>query len=260
MRRPTAPLPSVRSLARAALVAGVALASSAAAAQPTLFVDGFESATLDAWDPLAPLDDEFSAPLSGWSTLNGDLATIGTAGGWLAIEPTAYSLWYQNSAGILLSKEVTGDFRVTAALSVRRRTAPSEPPAAAISLGGLMLRDPDATGGEDYVFLVLGYDVDDLSVERKTTDDGVSTYVGPPWPTASGELRLCRLGAAVSVYVRPGAGDPWQLQATYDRPDLPAAVQVGANVYAAQASPDLRVSYDFVRFRRVAGVEDCAAD
>lgn len=98
---------------------------------------------------------------------------------------------------------------------------------------------------------------DDLSVETKTTRDGQSDYEGPPWPSGDADLRICRLGPTFRLYKRAIGDGAWTLGATYARDDLPAALQVGLNIYSIAPRPDLLATFDEVRFAPAAAEADC---
>lgn len=122
-----------------------------------------------------------------------------------------------------------------------------------------MARNP-AGPPENYVFIVVGNDENDLSVETKTTVNSASSYAGPSWPSGDAELRICRLGAAMHLYKREIGAASWTLATTYDRPDLPATLEVGPNVYAAASPPDLVVTFEEVEFAGVCDLAGCAED
>jgi hypothetical protein len=212
-------------------------------------------------DDLAPLSDAFDGEAldPSWTLFQPHLIDIAVAAGALSLRANQHSLWYQGSRGPFLHKLVTGDFRVSATVRARRASDPSLPPLLNIHLGGLMARNPASDGAapENYVFIVTGNDVNDLSVETKTTRDGESIFQGPSWGSGDAELSLCRRGSIFSMYKRrPGEG-AWELAATYAREDLPAALQVGPVVYAAAASPDLSVSFAEVVFERLPDGAPC---
>jgi len=215
-----------------------------------------DTSTGDPIDPIDPdaLDDEFDDGLDGWSTFNEQLASIAVEGGALHMEPGAGTVWLDAATATLVHKPVAGDFKVTAAVTARGLTNPDAPPPAGFRFGGLMARDPGG-GAENYVFIVLGTD-EDPSVETKTTVDSSSTYQGPPWPGATGEIRICRVGATFGMYVRE-AGGAWQQSNTFERADLPAELAVGPIAYNNDATPNVRVSFDFVDFEPVAGPDEC---
>lgn len=224
---------------------------------PVLWCDGFESGDTTAWAPLTTLSDDFEQDsLADWSQLNPSEATVQVVDGSLRVDPFQ-SLWFNGSSAILVSKEVSGNFKVTATVRARSMADPNEPPPGLIRLGGLMARDPDTTEGQNYVFVVVGRDVNDVSVEWKTTVDSCSTFDGPAWPSSDAELRLCRVGCSFHLYAREIGGTTWKLQSSIERPDLPGRLQVGALAYANGFPPDLSVTYESIDFARVESVADC---
>jgi hypothetical protein len=216
----------------------------------------------DAQDPLAALSDSFDGAAldPAWSVLNPDLVELAVGGGELRLRILQHALWFQDEEGVLVHRAVTGDFRLTATVRARRATEPALPADRFVHLGGLMARDP-SRALENYVFVVVGFDETDLSVETKTTVDGQSTYEGPAWPSGDAELRLCRVGSTFIAAKRaPGAG-AWVEAARWQRPDLPASLTVGANAYAfavdRPGAPDLVASFDRLEFSSIASAADC---
>jgi hypothetical protein len=120
-----------------------------------------------------------------------------------------------------------------------------------------MARDP-AAPPNNYVFIVVGNDVNDVSVETKTTVNSASTYTGPSSASSDAELRLCRVGSMFRLLKRDIAGGAWVEGALFDRPDLPAAVQVGAVIYASSGTPDLVVTFEEITFAPASALADCA--
>jgi len=207
---------------------------------------------------LTLLDDDFEgSELAGWSVFQPNTAAVSVAGGQLHLVPAARSLWYNTSTAAHVHREVVHSrFMMTAPVTVRSEATPDAPPQPQYRLGGLMLRDPSAAS-PNYVFIVLGADANDVSVESKTTVDGVSTYDGPPWPSGAGELRICRWDAEFRMLVR-SPGGPWSLQATYTRPDLPTRLAAGPLAYANNDSPDVRVRVDSIEFAELQSLDECA--
>lgn len=250
------------SLVLVALLAGASSETAGGMGVP-IFGDGFEGGDACSWTTESGcLDDDFEdGVLTGWNLYRPQDASVVETGGVLRIEPVANTVWFQGSTSIFVWKEVTGDFKVTSHVVVRR-LPPNEgsPPLVAFRLGGIMARDGASVSGEDYVFIVLGADDDAVSVEAKTTDDSQSTYDGTP-VVAGGEadLRLCRIGSEFRYYYREPAG-VWQAHSVIPsvmRPDLPAVLQVGPVAYANNASPDLRVAYESVDFSAISSFAEC---
>lgn len=202
------------------------------------------------------LSVEFDAEPQAWSTLNAGQASLRFGDGQMVVEPTQ-SLWFNETTGPFFYRGIDGDFIATADVTVRGIAESERPPPSMVRLGGLMARNPSSTNGQNYVFIVLGADVDDVAVETKTTVNSTSTFEGPPWPSADGEIRICRVGARFEMLVRERGGQ-WQSQAVYDRADLPSTLQVGAVAYAKDAPPDLRVTYDYIRFAPVSSAAACS--
>lgn len=216
-----------------------------------------DSSSGDPPEPIDPdaLDDSFDDPqLPGWTVFRPEAATATVTGGQLRLEPVANTVWLDGATSILLWKEVAGDFKVTVAVQSRDLDAPSQPPPAGYRFGGVMARS-GAGGPENYVFVVLGTDTDP-SVESKSTTNSGSTYQGPPWPSASGEVRICRVGSTFEMYVRDGGA--WMLTNSFERPDLPQTLQVGPIAYNNAPDLRLRASFDGVDFEPVASQAECA--
>jgi hypothetical protein len=208
---------------------------------------------------VAALSDNFAGSSldPAWSVVNPQDVSLSVASGSLTMQLTHGVLWFNASRGVLVYKLVTGDFAATTTAHARKASAPAQPPDSAIHLGGLMARGPASdSGSENYLFAVVGFgDQGHLTVETKTTVNGSSQYDGPVWPSADAELRLCRVGRQFSLYKRSVGATAWTPAAAYDRPDLPATLQVGPNLYAPDG--DLRVTVDGFRFAPVASAADC---
>lgn len=222
------------------------------------------TAPTDGGPSLADLSDEFeSGALStDWQIIRPEAADLRVTGGALELSLKTSVLWFNADRGVLLSKPVTGDFIATTAVSVRMRSDPSAPPASTIHLAGIMARAGDAPS-EDYVFIVTGRDENDLSVETKSTDDSVSTYQGPSWPSSDAQLRLCRIGARFVFLKRPLAGGAWEIAQAVERADLPATLDVGANAYAFLSGggvPDFLARFERVAFDLPASEADCTRE
>jgi hypothetical protein len=196
-----------------------------------------------------------------FSFVNGDRVDVSTHGSTLTLTLEAPALWFNDSTGVLAFKPTSGNFSVTATVHAQASSS-SDPPAPSIRLGGLMARDPasDATQMQNYVHIVAGNGpAGVLAIEHKTTTNGNSVYEAPEWPSSDAQLRICRVGSTFNLYKRPVGARSWQLAASYDRPDLPDRLQVGADIYSPNAPPDLRVRWDELTFRPVGDVAACTA-
>jgi hypothetical protein len=213
---------------------------------------------------ISDLSDSFdgNSLSSDWMVFRPEVLNITVANGSLSLRLDQQALWFNDNRGPLVYKNVTGNFRVTSRVQVRKASNPAVPPTNAVHLGGLMARNPQGAmpgASENYVFIVAGFDEVDLSIETKTTVNSVSTYEGPTWPSGDAELRLCRVGSKFFLYKRALGGPSFTLAKTYDRPDLPATLQVGANVYSYM-TPDLLAQFDEITFSPVASEADCSAN
>lgn len=205
----------------------------------------------DVPDELEALSDEFEGPLGDqWTIIHENQMDLAVEGGALRMTASGRSLWYEGSEGPSVHTDVTGDFFVWARVRARSTANPDQPPPHTVHLGGLMARDPASAGiaEENYVFVVVGHDVNDLSVETKTTMDNRSEFTGPTWPNSDAELLLCRSGDRFAMFKREIGADAWAPADTFDRPDLPSTLHVGPLMYANRGDSDLTVTFDFVRF------------
>jgi hypothetical protein len=240
-----------------------------------------------ASDDLTALGDEFSeaATMANWrdlDTIEGwanrtERADINqTAQGALYLLPYS-SVWYNDLSGIFLYKPVSGDFMVTARLRVSGRQ--TDTPTSVDSLAGLMARAPDSgpwqSGHENWVLVDSGHGSSASplpQIETKTTVDSDSELQLQPSVADWVYLRLVRVGPVMALLSHAEAM-PWQLNACYVRPDLPAELQVGVNAFTDWSSipqalvsntfayhqtqlhgpdyhPDLIARVDYVRFQR----------
>jgi hypothetical protein len=196
----------------------------------------------------------------GWRVVSPNAVELSVEDGVLVLTLRRRALWFMAERGVLFYQMVSGNFKITADVLAARRSDPSLPPAGdgPVQLGGLMARD-GAGGVENYVFIVVGDDGDGLAVETKTTQDSVSQWDGPGWGSGRAELRLCRVGEGFFLYKRHAdAGEAWTLADSFQRPDLPETLQVGANIYS-DGVPDLRVRYANLRIESVSDEAGCAS-
>ncbi|MEQ8791277.1 MAG: hypothetical protein RIC55_33760 [Pirellulaceae bacterium] len=235
---------------------------------------------------LSALSDEFENPalMSQWKRVfevertgadQLEVLDIGrTRDGWLTMTPYT-STWYQDYRGVLVHKDVAGDFVVTTRVAVNRRGGDG-PPRSNYSLAGIMIRTPrDVTpqswrpGGENYVFLSLGAarQAGRYAFEVKTTVDSRSNLEVTETESGVATIQVARIGPHLVLLRKPEGGD-WAVHRRYHRADMPATLQVGMTVYTdyAHASrlppaehnrqairdgePDLTAAFDFYHFRR----------
>lgn len=156
------------------------------------------------------------------------------------------ALWYNNSQGGLIHRAVTGDFTITATVNAVRKSNNDQPVACDICLGGLMIRNPSNNSRENYVHLVTGFTPDGLGVEFKSTTNGSSQFDTAPDGTSLHDLRIQRSGNTFTLSQKLPEETDWTVVATYNRPDLPATLMAGINIYTAQSGTvaDLSIIYE----------------
>ena len=182
--------------------------------------------------------------LTDWTVISPDAVEIDVVHDAIRLTLTRRALWFQNQRGVLVGQSVTGDFTIVASVSAATRAGDplTPPPSHTVELAGLMARSEESAR-ESSVFVVVGTDANGLSVETKSTRDGDSHFEGPDWDAPAADLRLCRSGSVFSAWKRrAGSGDPWTLAARWDRPDLPATLRVGPNIYS-DGPPDLVATF-----------------
>jgi hypothetical protein len=197
------------------------------------------------------------AGFEGWKTINPAFVEIGATQGGLALTLTHRALWFQASQGVLFYTVIDGNFRASATVSTSRTSDSSLAPGGdgTVQLAGLMARAE--VPQENYVFVVVGSDANGLSVETKSTKDGQSTFAGPDWPSSDADLQLCRVGATFTLWKRAADSNAdWTLARTIERPDLPASLQVGANIYS-DSPPDITALFDGLTIEPLDPGESC---
>ncbi len=197
---------------------------------------------------------------STWDLFDADAVSIEeNTASTLNLTMAQNALWFEASQGGLTYQNVTGNFTLTATVSVRRTSDANSPVSCGICLGGLMARSPDNRDGENYVHIVSGNTPSGLGYETKNTTNNVSPFEPIADDASDHELRICREGSTFRLYQRGVGADTWNLAATYNRPDLPPTLQVGLNIYTAQTGDlaDLRVIYENVQLNTFTGSPGC---
>lgn len=257
---------------------GGALLLTGCASSPTAAVS--QQAGTAPSSELSKLSDDFdnAASLSNWKRIeqtegwnNNQLERGDITGGELVLMPYASS-WYQDYRGVLLYKEVTGDFVVTTKVNSTSRDGRSAP-RVSYSLGGIMVRTPRSDNAntwrpaqENYIFLSIG-SADrpgNFQFEVKTTLNSVSTL--EKTLAASGEALLQFVKVGQNVVLLKKQNGQWSVHKRYSRPDMPSTLQVGFTVYTdwdavsqmqplqhnktviKNGRPDLISKFDYMRF------------
>ncbi|MGH1343791.1 MAG: hypothetical protein ACRBN8_19700 [Nannocystales bacterium] len=226
------------------------------------FVDTQPSAPTNT---LAGLDDDFadsSIDASWLVDLEG--ATFTEGAGFLDIfpgdGPGSGNSWYGNNEGPSMTKEVTGDFSMTADIVVTNDAGDDLYPVQnnRFFVGGLILIDP--TGPDINTFdLSVGMIANAYSLRVQSTDDGFSTYWSSPGGLDQGgvanavdvpayeivpgggdteisaRLRVSRVGQVLQAEVSFDAGATWPLSQSVNRGQV-AAYDSGLGVPVAMGA------------------------
>ncbi len=227
-------------------------------------------------DDLAHLSDDFSNASSqsdwlrlndveGWNADQLEVWDVNTSrAGHMRLMPHT-SAWFDDLRGVLVHKNVTGDFVVTARMEIGSRSDMNLPPSRLFSLAGLFAHSPrnitsaaptpyttspvwpPAANGSDwqpgtdnYIFLSYGSagNPGTWQYEVKTTVNGDSTlyYDNSGVPNSNTvELQMVRVGDTV-VVMRRHPGGNWIVENRYPNsahslPVLGETLQVGITAY-----------------------------
>lgn len=195
-----------------------------------------------------------------WTVFRPEVFDVAVEGNRMRLTLHQVARWAGNGQGGLVYQEASGDFRLTATVRARRASDPTQTVSSIVSLGGLTARNPDGAdqgGRENYVHIVVGNTPSGVGVETKTTVEGATSYEAVPDASGDVELRICRIGSNFHLYKRPIGSTIWVLAATYERPDLPERLQVGANIYSVLL-PDLQVLIEDLRVEAAPDEAACA--
>jgi len=193
-----------------------------------------------------------------WQLINPQAVHVSVDGGALVLDLVRSALWYNDRAGVLFYREVSGDFRATATVRTAKASDPSAPPGqdGTVQLAGLMARTEGPA--ENYVFIVSGSIGTSTGLETKTTEASRSIYIQRALPTGGdAELRLCRIGSTFYLWWRHvDTTEDWTHMSTLDRKDMPPILQVGANIYTA-ARPDIVARFEHLTIERLGAGAAC---
>lgn len=194
-------------------------------------------------------EDELQYNGAAWELFNSEVYTIKqNEGSLIQVDLTQNALWFQNDQGGLVYQTVTGDFEIQGRVLARKLTNDQEEVECSVCLGGLMARNPDNGSGENYVHLVTGNTPEGIGVEHKSTINGASDFDATNDGLADFDLRMVRKGNDFILSKRTSGATEWVEVITYNRPDLPATLQLGFNIYTAASGTlaDLSVIYENV--------------
>lgn len=255
---------SLRVLAAAGLAAVVAACGAAPSpSSPTAPTEPPPTGATGA--PTGPTTAPSSGPgrtpvpgFEDWETINPQAVRISRDGDDLVMELLGPRLWFNAERGVLFHEPVTGDFLATATVLTHRTSDPDAAPGSdgTIQLAGLMART--AVPAENYVFIVTGSIGMSTGIETKTTTSSTSVYVQRgPGADGDAELRLCRQEEVFTLSWRPpGSEEDWTRISTFERPDLPEALQVGVNIYTDDV-PDITARFQDLSIGPLPDGTDC---
>jgi regulation of enolase protein 1 (concanavalin A-like superfamily) len=177
-----------------------------------------EPATLQAWKP------GMTGPVA-----NGVLRMIYSGGGWE---------WTQND-GPFLYKNVTGDFVATVQVVAEDNWWHN--------LGGIMARadNPDGTGATENYVSVSMFPLYSIGNRGQSCVNGVTSGTPTAGYPSNPYLKLTRIGSKFSMEVSPD-GIVYEVLGSFNRPDLPAELQVG--IMAGNFTRDWMGTMDFDNF------------
>lgn len=197
-----------------------------------------------------------------WTVFRPEVFAVAVEGRSMRLTLRTVARWAGNGQGGLVYQEASGDFKLTATVRARKASDPRQTVASLVSLGGLTARNrngADVGGSENYVHIVVGNTPSGIGVETKTTLNGATSFEAVPGESGDAELRICRVSSTFRLYKRPLGSASWALAATYERPDLPPTLQVGANIYSVML-PDLQVIVEDLRLEAAASAAACEED
>jgi hypothetical protein len=241
-----------------ALVAGACLQPDF---PPSPGPSGNAGPTLAAPSETASTTPPAHTPIPGfedWQLINPQAVHVSVEDGALILELVGSMIWFNADRGVLFYRDVTGDFRATATVRTSKASDRSAAPGrdGSVQLAGLMARTE--VPAENSVFIVTGSIGNSTGLETKTTESSRSVYIQRGLPTGGdAELRLCRVGSTFLLWWRHvDTDEEWTHMSTFDRKDIPATIQVGANIYT-DAVPDIVARFEHLTIEPLAPGAGC---
>ena len=156
--------------------------------------------------------------------------------------------WFENDESWGLFQSVTGDFDFSTSATILVETGPGNGDFSMVPnrnniehwhwrFGGIIAHNPaSSSGSRNYVFCVQGRrgneSASGIQFETKTTVNSVSFVDAFDLEEFQIDIRLRRVGEDYECYSRPyGTDETWALMSTFNRPDLPATLNVGLITY-----------------------------
>jgi hypothetical protein len=245
-----------------ALTLLIVVLASLGACQPRVEASGGPTATSLGEGPTAEATAAAGAtPIPGfedWQVINPQAVRVSVEDGAIVLRLIGPALWLNGDKGVLLYRDVTGDFRATATVRTARTSDPSAPPGqdGTAQLAGLMARTE--VPAENSVFIVSGSIGMSTGLETKTTTSGRSVWVQRGLPTGGdAELKVCRIGFNfLMLWRHVDSEEGWTLMSTFERRDMPQTLQVGVNIYS-DAVPDIEARFEHLTIAQLLPGADC---
>jgi len=243
-------------------------------------------------EPPAIVSDEFDLDAdvlrdgaTGWSILHPERASrVEIGGGALTVvgaapDDGANWGWFQDDYGVLVHREVTGNFAAMVRLAVVDDLEPTEPPTGSFNAGGFVIRDAAGThsGDENWVMYNMGSQgPTGYSREIKKTSSSQSGLYLNPQTFESTALLVCRIGSAFhflhwdaeaaawvperfepdvtqnSAHSWPEVDTSGESPMVFEHPGMPATLQLGLMAHSYNAAdPDdtsgTRATFEYLR-------------
>jgi len=182
-------------------------------------------------------DTTFKLAEQRWKSLNQPTFNVSLANEVLTLTLIQNAAWFNESQGGMYYFDHSGDFDLSATVSVTQKNN-NNAPAESFSFGGIIARNPESNS-ENYVHVVTGTGINTQQpkegFEYKVTIDNVSEYEITHNGSSTHDLRLVREGHTFSFYQKPGsATENWNLIESRTV-QMPLEIQLGFNIYTAHA-------------------------
>ena len=157
----------------------------------------------------------------------------------LRLDLTENAIWYHNGQAGLVYTEFGEYFSISARVTAQKSSDHNQAPDCNVCLGGLMIRNPDNSNGENYVHIVVGVNPAGIGVETKNTTNGNSEFTPTDDDRTSYYVEVRRDGDDFIMSKKANAEDQWEEVVVYSRPDMPEVVQMGFNIYTSVSGAEV---------------------
>ena len=172
----------------------------------------------------------------------------------ITLQPLTRSLWKNDERGPLLFQVVPGNFELEARVRVITSTDTLKVPNNGFQQGGLMVRNSDTTGVENYVFVSVGtVGNPKIKIAENATRNNKSAIKVRNAPGNLVDLRIIREGEHFSVFTKVPPDEAWKAAGQYQNNLLSGPVQVGLAAFShfngngPKMRPDLLVEFSRIQ-------------